>query len=473
MDLKELQASWQSKHDEANAILAKDKPTGEELVKAEKLFDERDAIGKQIDQAIEGAKRLGKLKDRATEGKRWSDEPAAPLPFGAKGGDGSREGFKVDGWEPAGHTAIQHTWDESKRAYARHVVEEVGPGTFGEKAWEAMQSFEYRKDFARFIRKGNRVLDVAHKTLQVGLDDQGGVFAPAELLMRVVGRLPAPTSLRGRCQQFTTGRDALIMPRKQYSTDDKYTTAFRATWTGEQASSDTVHAVDDTNLLGTVTIPVHQAMLSAPLTEVMQEDAGFNIMTWLESELNQIIDLLYEDMILNGSSVGQPTGILLGAAYTAAAGKPETVLSGAAGALAYDGFVDLQTALPPQYEGGSCFVMNKVSGLRGTMKLKDSSNRPIFAMGTSSDGLMVRRERTILGEDLVLSSFMPNVSATTFPVLYGNLRGYYLVNRLGFSIKVLDQIQALRGNIVLRGRLRFGGQPVEHWQLKLMKSNNA
>jgi HK97 family phage major capsid protein len=467
MELKELQALWQQKHDEANAILAMDNPTGEQLTKAEKLFDERDQIGNQIADWVAGSERLGKLKGRAAEGKKWGEQPASPLmPFSAKGHDGAREGFKVEGWEPAGHTTLDR--------YARHVVEEVGPGTFGEKAWEAMQSFEYRKDFARFIRKGNRILDTSHKTLQVGLDDQGGVLAPAELLMRVVGRSPAPTSLRGRCQQFTTGRDALVMPRKQYGSDDKYTTAFRATWTGEIASSDTAHAVDDTNLLGTITIPVHQAMLSAPVTEVMQEDAGFNIMTWLESELSQVIDLLYEDMILNGDSVGKPTGILLGAAYTAASGKPETVLSGSAGAISYDGYVNAQTALAPQYENeNTIWVMNKKSTLAATMKLKDQNNRPLLAMGTVNDGLNARRERVILGDPVIVSQFMPDVGANNFPVLYGDLQGYYLVNRLGFSIKVLDQIQALRGNIVLRGRLRFGGQPVEHWRLKLMKSNNS
>ena len=100
----------------------------------------------------------------------------------------------------------------------------------------------------------------------------------------------------------------LVMPGKQYAADDKYTTAFRATWTGEIPAADP--DVDDSNLLGNVEIPVHTAMLSAPVSRNLIEDAAFPIQCWLESELNQVIDLLYEDMILNGTGIGQPTGIL-------------------------------------------------------------------------------------------------------------------------------------------------------------------
>ena len=58
-------------------------------------------------------------------------------------------------------------------------------------------------------------------------------------------------------------------------------------------------------------------------------------------------------------------------------------------------------------------------------------------------------------------------------MIYGDLKGYYLVNRIGFSIQALDQTKAKRNQIELVGRVRFGGAPVEHWRLKLLKSDDA
>ena len=84
---------------------------------------------------------------------------------------------------------------------------------------------------------------------------------------------------------LTTGRDTLVMPRKQYAADDQYTTAFRATWTGEIPYDGTgnVSAVNDQNLLGNVEIPVHTAMLtSSAVTLNLIEDAAFPIQAWLE-----------------------------------------------------------------------------------------------------------------------------------------------------------------------------------------------
>ena len=84
-----------------------------------------------------------------------------------------------------------------------------------------------RRTGALYLRRGLKAIDLCTKTLQEGLDDQGGVFAPAEFIARIIGRLPAPTSLRGLVTTLTTGPDTLVMPRKQYAADDQYTTAFR------------------------------------------------------------------------------------------------------------------------------------------------------------------------------------------------------------------------------------------------------
>ena len=141
--------------------------------------------------------------------------------------------------------------------------------------------------------------------------------------------------------------------------------------------------MNDQNLLGNVEIPVHTAMLTAPVT---QPDRGFSLPdpAWLEQELAQVIDLLYEDMILNGSTNNntalgarktQPVGIL----YGAAAGNvesnsyPEVILSGTAPGYDYNTLINIQMALAPRYESPeTCWIMQKRSTYTAINKIKDS-----------------------------------------------------------------------------------------------------
>lgn len=481
-ELARLRDEWHTKHDEATKIIDNPSATGEQLVRAEKLFNERDQLSAKIDSRINDLDRVDQLRSRMEAGSHLTSQPYNRLPFSATGSDGRQiksmghdGAFALSGTEPAGWAQMQY--DEKAQAY--RMVAEAGPGTFGEQKWALLSSFEYKKDFALYLRKGNRVVDLCHKTLQEGMDDQGGVFTPAELVNRIIGRMPAPTSLRGLVTTLTTGRDVLIMPRKQYSADDKYTTAFRANWTGEIPADGTgaQAAVNTANLLGNIEIPVHTAMLNAPVTKNLIEDSAFPIQAWLESELAQVIDLLYEDMILNGLGVGQPFGML----YKAAAGNPNTspelpevILSGSAGAIAYDGLIDIQTALAPQYETPNTrWIMNKKSTYRALNKLKDTQNRPLFTTGYNDSGLVPRRGRVLLGDDVVLSQFMPDVGASNFPIIYGDPKGYYLAQRVGFSIQVLDQTLAKANQIELVGRVRFGGKVAEPFRLKILKSNNS
>jgi HK97 family phage major capsid protein len=64
---------------------------------------------------------------------------------------------------------------------------------------------------------------------------------------------------------------------------------------------------------------------------------------------------------------------------------------------------------------------------------------------------------------------MPAIAANAYPILFGDLRGYYIVDRVGLSVEVLREIRALRGEVVVYARKRVGGQLVHDWRLKDMK----
>lgn len=472
--LTALRADYQAKYTEANAILADPAATSDRIRRANALTEELKSLEKRIDDRAADVERSGQARARLDESKRWAAQGVRTLPFSVATGDERSETYA----NGAGRASYK-SYGPLDGA-TREFFEEMGPGLFGRKKWDLLSSNEYKADFFDYLRKGSRAIDLHTKTLMEGMDDQGGVFAPAELIARIIGRLPAPTSLRGMCTTLTTGRDTLILPRKQYSdSGDQYTTAFRVTWTGEVPNDGTgaVAQVNDSNLLGNIEIPIHTAMLNAPVTRNLVEDSAFPIQAWLESELAQVTDLEYENQILNGSSVGQPTGIYFGAASGNGEGNtfPEVLLSSTAGGIDYGLTVGMQTALAPQYENSEslAWVCNKRSTLAALMKLVDGQNRPLFTTGYGDSGMVGRRERRILGDPLVVSNFAQNVGASNFPLVYGDLKGYYLGQRVGFSIQVLDQTRAKANQIELVGRIRFGGRPIEPWRIKLGKSNNA
>jgi HK97 family phage major capsid protein len=180
---------------------------------------------------------------------------------------------------------------------------------------------------------------------------------------------------------------------------------------------------------------------------------------------------LYDNMILNGTGLGQPSGILLNPG--ADNSQPAVVNSGDANTLTADGLISLGFTLPEQYEDGAAFVMNKTSTAATVAKLKDQDNRYLWGYGLQDSGLQVNmRGRTLLGYDVVLSGFMPNVGTSNYPIIFGDLNGYYLVNRVGFSIQVLRELYAETNQVLILGRLRFGGQVTEPWKLRIHRCHS-
>jgi HK97 family phage major capsid protein len=367
----------------------------------------------------------------------------------------------------SGRTDFEVGVDERKRRYIQMAYQE-GEGILNEKQERVTASDEYRKAFRTMLRSKGNVSGAELKTLQEGVDGSGGFVVPDDILQMIIQRKPTPTRVSGRVTRLTTSRDRLVIPKVNYSADDIYSTGVRATWTGEIPSSSTAHRVTDP-AFGQVGIPVHTAMMSMPVTNDQIEDAMFPLVQWASGKFGETIEILYDDKIINGTGLGQPAGILLS---PGAANQPAVVGSGSSGALTADGIINLAFSLPEQYDGeNTSFLMNKTDALKKVALLKDSNNRYLFGMGVNDSGLSVPiRDRKLLGYDVMLSQLMPSVSANSYPIVFGDFTGYYLVNRVGFSIQVLRELYAETNQVLLLGRIRLGGQVVEDWKLKIQQA---
>lgn len=440
--LAALKAQYDAKINEGKALLAKGQEmTAEDVLTAEKCRDDAREIGQKMAsfQSADG------LSSEFESLIKLATQPAAGALLGLN---------------PAGETQIERT---AKNGLA---VEHVGEGLIPQKQFDAIRQPAYKEAWFKYVSVGWAAMTGSEqKTLQEGSDSAGGFLVPEDVLNRVIMRQPTPTRVAGRVTSLNTSRDALTMPKVNYSTDDLYSTGIRVTWTGEVPSSSTVHRVTDP-VFGSVRIPVYTAMLSEPVTNDLIEDSAVALEPWLEARFNETIDLLFDNMVLNGAGVGQPSGILVN---PNAANNPATVNTGDASALTGDGLIDLTEAVPEQYDENSVLVFNKTNTGKAIRKLKDGDGRPLVSYGAGDFGLASGRYKEVNGYPYIWSGFMPNVGANTYPIIFGDLRGYYLVRRVGFSIQVLRELYAETNQILLLGRIRFGGLVAEDWRLKIQK----
>lgn len=389
-----------------------------------------------------------KLSGQAETLAAWGNQPAQSLPLAGK--------------SAAGQVAQQTTAQVDG-----FVAADDDEGMYTEPQFRATRSKEYKASFRNYLRRGFAgISDAERKTLSEGTDQAGGFLVPEEMINRIIQKAPTPTRVAGLVSSINISRDSVVMPKVSYATDDIYTTGVRATWTGEIPTSSTAHRVTDP-VFGQTRIPVYTAMLSMPLTNDLVEDSIFPLVTWASGKFSETNDLLRDNMIINGTGIGQPAGILMNPNAT---DQPATVVSSSAAAIAAAGLIDIAYSVPEQYEDNLRWVFNKTNTAKTLAGLKDGNNRYLWGMGVDDSGLMVPAiRRSLLGYPVVFSGFMPNQAANAYPIIFGDLGGYMLVNRVGFSIQVLRELYAETNQIVLLGRVRFGGATIEPWRLKIQK----
>lgn len=348
-----------------------------------------------------------------------------------------------------------------------HADEELTPLM---RQMKRVGEVDYKQAFRQYLRKSGSLgsMGMTHaKVIQEGIDTSGGFLVPEEMLNRIVMKKPTPTRVAGRVTRLTTSRDDLTLPKVNYTTDDLYTTGARVTWTGEQPAAATTHLTTDP-AFGQIKIPVHTAMISLLVSRDMLEDSMVNMIEFIGARFAETYDLLQDNMVLNGTGVTQPAGILSSPAGT---NRPGIVNSGSASALTADGIINLAETLPEQYEDGAVYVFNKTNTSKAMRILKDGEGRYLFAR--TADGapgsLVAGRPTECNGYPYIFTGFMPNVGTNTYPIIFGNLAAYYLVERVSMSIQVLNEIYAPLNQALVLGRLRFGGDVAEDWALKIQK----
>lgn len=384
------------------------------------------------------------------EVKRFLSEPAKPFQIG-----GTQEGTREE-------------------AEIREGRAEAIKG-FTAAQWNAISTKSYRDAWHVYLAKGVHGLKSDElKVLQEGIDANGGFLVPDQIQNELLMRKPTPTPIQDRVRRYQTGRDSLTIPKMVW-TDDLYTSGVRMTKTGEVPASSTTAAQTDP-ILGNVRIEIYTEMVSGQITRDLLEDSLFPVDQMIAEQYGFAKAIKMDNKILNGTGSGEQVGILSNPGGTTG-NEPQPAVVNMGSPITADGLVKLLMTMPIQYEDNAVWIFNKTNTQAGIALLKDTQNRYMFAYGSQDDKLAGGLPTTLLGSPIVRSALMPNAyaadlvtaNANAFPVIYADLSGYAVIERVGLSIQVLDQTQAKLNQIELVGRWRWGGAPVEEYKIKVGK----
>lgn len=283
----------------------------------------------------------------------------------------------------------------------------------------------------------------------------GGYAVPMQRQDEIIARLPGMTAVRGNGAtviNLDTGNGVELL---KYGTggNDQYMSAIRGQW-----GSETQTPTSQNSNVGLVQVSADVYTYKVPMSQSLVEDAT-NLVNIVTDDITQTLALDEDDAFLVGDGVGKPLGILPGGTNGLSLSE---VNSGSASTITSDGLIDLRRAVPSQYrQMGATWIANDATwGVIEKLKVDGSTGEYRFPDLMNSQTLM----RSATAE----SESMPDVAGSAYPMIYGNLSGYYIVERAGLTIQRFQDSNTGPNKVEFHVRRRVGGRVVKPWMLAVM-----
>jgi predicted phage gp36 major capsid-like protein len=126
--------------------------------------------------------------------------------------------------------------------------------------------------------------------------------------------------------------------------------------------------------------------------------------------------------------------------------------------ISFDEIISLYFSLKDEYRNNAVFIMHDNTAML-LRTIKDTSGSYLW---NSSDN-------TIFGKPVVISPYMPTVSAGAKSIVFGDLSYYWLIERQPITIKKLSELYALQGQIGFSAYERLDGKLIQPDALKILQ----
>lgn len=343
--------------------------------------------------------------------------------------------------------------------------------------------FEQGRAFGKYIRHGEanlergdvkalktmifpieRILDLAKdgmstdeiKATQVQAQGElGGYSVPPNVQSEITRRLPGRTAVRGGGAKVVTliNSNSIEIPIWR-GDSDRYSGLIRGSWgTETQSPSDKNFKLD------LETVVAHVYTYKVPMSQSLVEDAA-NLIEILQQDIQDTMSMDEDEAFLVGKGAGKPRGILPGGLNVDALTE---VASGSASDVTTNGIKKAKRGVPSQYRDDQC-VWVAASDTYGEIEiLTVGGGNLAFAFPDLSENERLLNRRTVESEA------MPAIGANAYPILFGNMRGYTIVERLGMTIQRFQDSNTGPNKVEYHVRRRLGGRIEKPWMFAVQK----
>ena len=289
----------------------------------------------------------------------------------------------------------------------------------------------YRTAFWNSIRSRN-FYDIRND-LQVGTDTEGGYLVPSEFERKLVEALTEENIFRQLATVIKTSSGDRKIPI--------VTSKGEASWMDEE---DAYKLSDDT--FGQASLGAYKVGTAIKISEELLNDAAFDLPSYIAKEFARRIGTKEEEAFLIGDGKGKPTGIF------AATGGAENGATTTGAAITFDDVIELFYSLKSPYRKKAVWVLNEQT-VKALRKIKDNTGNFIWQPSVSA-GL----PDTILNRPYVTSVYAPTIAAGAKAIAFGDYSYYWVADRQGRSLKRLNELFAMNGQVGFLASQRVDGK---------------
>lgn len=291
------------------------------------------------------------------------------------------------------------------------------------------------KAFGNYLRLGrDRMDEIDRKALTVAANAAGGFLVPQEQAAELLKLLREKSPIRQYARVMQVEASEIAFPRRVSGTS--------AVWTEESADM-----TESNMVFEQVKIANHELSTFVDVSNKLIEDSAFDLQGELLADFAEDFAAKEATAFLKGTGVGQPRGIMnatgireirTGVAAAFPAANPADIL------------IRMFHEIPTIHAHNGVWLMNR--GTLATVRTwKTADGR--YLVIDPQDGA----PSTLLGRPVVEVPDMDNIAAGTFPILFGDLAGYRVVDRVGLSVLHDPYTLGTKSQVRFIARRRVGG----------------
>ncbi len=318
---------------------------------------------------------------------------------------------------------------EMNKATSDPVLGKPAAPTVTEKTGTASDA--YKTAFWNSVRNRNYI-DVRND-LQVGTDTEGGYLVPDEYEKKLISALEEENVFRPLATKIQTSSGDRKIP--------VITQKGEASWMEEEEA----YSLSD-DAFGQIALSAYKVGTAIKISEELLNDSVFDLPSYIAKEFARRIGSKEEEAFLIGDGKGKPTGIF------ASVGGAEDGATTSTANISFDDMIELFYSVKSPYRKKAVWVLNEQT-VKVLRKLKDNTGNYIWQPAVSS-GL----PDTILNRPYVTSVYAPVSAAGAKPIAFGDLSYYWIADRQGRSLKRLNELFAMNGQVGFLASQRVDGK---------------